>query len=110
MKIQNDKTLKIAVASGRKAKKWQNRDMTWSDFLSRLSRPVITGETVAEYAAMPRDRQSEVKDVGGYVAGYLNGGSRSDVRLRSMVTLDADFADGTLWDGFRFLYGCAAAI
>lgn len=110
MKIQNDKTLKIAVASGRKAKKWQNRDMTWSDFLSRLSRPVITGETVAEYAAMPRDRQSEVKDVGGYVAGYLNGGSRSDVRLRSMVTLDADFADGTLWDAFCFLYGCAAAI
>lgn len=110
MKPKNDKLLDIALANSRKAKKWTNRKMLWSAFLKRLEAPIVTEETVAEFAAMPKEKQGEIKDVGGFVAGYLAGGSRSDVRSRSMVTLDADYADGMLWEDFCRLYDCAAAI
>lgn len=59
---------------------------------------------------MSRDRQSEVKDVGAFVGGYCNNGDRKDVRHRSVLCLDADFADGVLWDDWKLLFGCAAAV
>jgi hypothetical protein len=59
---------------------------------------------------MSRDRQSDIKDVGGFVGGYCNNGSRSDVRHRSVVCLDADFADADLWTDWGLLYGNAAAV
>ena len=59
---------------------------------------------------MNRNRQSEIKDVGGFVGGYCNNGSRSDVRHRSVLCLDADFADDDLWPDWALFYGCAAAV
>jgi predicted P-loop ATPase len=84
--------------------------MTWSEMLTRLSKTTRTPETVAEYKAMGRDQQSEVKDVGGFVGGYCNNGSRSDIRHRSLLCLDADFADAELWPDWELLYGKAAAV
>lgn len=110
MKIQNDKALDIALGNNRKTKKWKNRRMTWSEILDRLASTTRTPETVAEYRAMSRDRQSEVKDVGGFVGGYCNNGSRSDIRHRSILCLDADFADADLWPDWELLYGKAAAV
>ncbi|MBQ9428599.1 MAG: hypothetical protein IJU41_03530 [Clostridia bacterium] len=106
----NNTKLKIATGTGRKAKRWKNVEIPWSDFVDRLRTPVVTNETVAEYRAMSRERQSEIKDVGGFVAGYLSGGDRSKVKSRSMITLDADFADGTLWDAYCLAYDSAAVL
>ena len=110
MTVQNDKALDIALGNSRKTKTWKNRPMQWSELLERLSKETRTPETVAEYKAMSRDRQSEVKDVGGFVGGYCNNGSRSDIRFRSLLCLDADFADGELWNDWGLFYGHAAAV
>ena len=110
MTVQFDKALDVALGNSRKAKMWKNKPVRWSELLDRLSTTTRTPETVAEYKVMSRSRQSEIKDVGGFVGGYCNNGSRSDVRHRSLLCLDADYADGELWDDYRLLYGNAAAI
>ena len=110
MTVQNDKALDIALGNTRKTKKWHNKPVLWSELLDRLGNTTRTPETVAEYKVMGRNRQSEIKDVGGFVGGYCNNGSRSDIRFRSILCLDADFADGDLWDDWGLLYGNAAAV
>lgn len=110
MNVQNDKALDIALGNSRKTKTWKNKTIRWSELLDRLSTATRTPETMAEYKAMTRDQQSQIKDVGGFVGGYCNNGSRSDIRFRSILCLDADFADGDLWPDWELLYGNAAAL
>jgi len=110
MNVQFDKKLTIATANSRKAKKWKNREVLWSALLDRLSRETRTAETMAEYRAMGRDRQADVKDVGGFVGGYCREGRRTDVEFRSLICLDADFASPGFWDAFKEKYSCAACV
>ena len=110
MELRYDKTLDVALGNRRKTKTWKNKTLQWSELLSRLAKETRTSETVAEYKAMGRDQQSEIKDVGGFVGGYCNNGSRSDIRFRSVLCLDADFADDDLWPDWELLYGNAAAV
>lgn len=110
MKVQHDKLLDVALGNSRKTKTWKNRQMSWSEMLDKMATTTRTPETMAEYKAMSRDRQSEIKDVGGFLGGYCNNGSRSDVKHRSILCLDADFADADLWPDWGLLYGNAAAI
>lgn len=110
MVVQYDKPLDVALGNSRKTKAWKNKPLLWSDLLDRLAKTTRTPETVAEYKAMSRAQQSDIKDVGGFVGGYCNEGSRSDVRHRSMLCLDADFADADLWPDWGLIYGNAAAI
>ncbi len=105
-----DKALDVAVGNSRKTKTWKNRPMQWSELLARMAKETRTPETVAEYKAMGRDQQSEIKDVGGFVGGYCNNGNRSDIRHRSLLCLDADFATGSLWDDWTLLFGNAGAV
>ena len=109
MTVRNDKALDIALGNSRKTKAWKNKPVLWSELLDRLAKETRTPETVAEYKAMSRNQQSDIKDVGGFVGGYCNNGSRSDVRHRSILCLDADFADNDLWTDWLMLYGHAAA-
>lgn len=108
--LKHDKALDIALGNSRKTKNWKNRPLKWSDLLNRLEHTTRTPETMAEYKAMNRDQQSDIKDVGGFVGGYCNNGSRSDIRFRSVLCLDADFADADLWADFGLIYGSAAAV
>ena len=110
MNVQHDKTLDVALGNSRKTKTWKNRPMQWSELLERMSKTVRTTETVAEYRAMTRDQQSERKDQGGFVGGYCNNGSRSDIRFRSVLCLDADYADNELWSDWCLFYGNAGAV
>ena len=110
MNIQHDKGLDVALGNSRKTKTWKNRPMLWSELLARMAKETRTPETVAEYKAMGREQQSEIKDVGGFVGGYCNNGNRSDIRHRSLLCLDADFATGTLWDDWCLLFGNAGAV
>ena len=108
--IKHDKALEVALGNSRKTKTWKNKTIRWSELLDRLSKETRTPETVAEYKAMGRNQQSDIKDVGGFVGGYCNNGSRSDIRFRSILCLDADFADADLWPDWELLYGKAAAV
>lgn len=110
MNLQHDKTLDLALGNSRKTKTWKNGTQSWSDLVERLSSTTRTPETVAEYRTMGRNQQADIKDVGGFVGGYCNNGSRSDIRHRSILCLDADFADADLWTDWELLYGRAAAV
>lgn len=110
MQVTYDKALDVALGNNRKTKTWKNKTMLWSELLDRMATPTRTSETVAEYKAMSRDRQSDIKDVGGFVGGYCNNGSRSDIRHRSILCLDADYADFLLWDDWRRLFSSPAAV
>lgn len=110
MNVQHDKILDVALGNSRKTKTWKNRPMKWSELLDRMSQTVRTTETIAEYRAMTRDQQSERKDQGGFVGGYCNNGSRSDIRFRSVLCLDADYADHELWGDWCMFYGNAGAV
>ena len=110
MKITFDKPMHVAIGNSRKTKTWKNRTLLWSELLDRLTTTTRTPETVAEYKAMSRARQSEIKDVGGFVGGYCIDGSRSNVAHRSIVCLDADYADSDIWPDWQLLYGKAAAV
>ncbi len=110
--LQHDGLLTIAVGNSRKETAWKNRELLWSDLLGRLRETRRTGETFAEYQAMPKAERDGIKDVGGFVGGPLKGGRRKceTVSWRQIVTLDADFIKGDLWAGIEtiFDYGCAA--
>lgn len=110
MVLEFDKLLDVAVGNSRKTKVWKNETLRWSEILDRLGNVTRTAETVAEYRAMGRNRQSEIKDVGGFVGGYCPEGNRSRVEHRSLLCLDADFAAPSLWDDWALLEGYAAAV
>jgi predicted P-loop ATPase len=107
-----DRKLQIATAHSRKATRWQNKKVSWGRLCERCTQVVRTGETHGEYMAMSKDEQGRVKDVGGFVGGYLDGGvrKRESVRLRSVLTLDLDNKARGAWDAFKAKYGCAAMV
>ena len=78
--------------------------VSWEEFVDRLSHPTWTDETLDEYAAMTSEQRTEVKDVGGYVAGEFEGGKRSKSLLKSryVLTIDADEATPDDIDEFEF--------
>lgn len=112
IKIRYDCAVDIATAHSHLAKRWQNKTWSWSDLVRQCAEPKRTGETVAEYLRMTREEQSNIKDVGGFVGGYLSHGTRkaSNVLYRSVVTLDIDFGTMELWDDFTMNYDVAALI
>lgn len=104
--------MKIATCKNRYTTIYQNADIDWLTFLERLRTTIRTEETVAEYRAMTKGQQAAIKDVGGFVAGELRNGRRNNqsVISRSMLTLDADFADVNAIDTIKTLYGFRCAI
>lgn len=112
MQITHDGTFDIAIGRNRKETAWKNKEYTWSQFLERIKDTHRTVETVAEYFAAKKPRQDELKDVGGFVGGYLTKGRRKkgSVMHRQLVTLDLDFATSELWDTLTLLYGHAMAM
>ena len=104
--------LMIAQGRDRMASVWQNTPISWDDLKARLSAPVVTRETALEYAGMTREEQTRVKDVGGFVGGYLNEGRRKadKVRCRSLITLDYDAFDSDHLDQIRKMLRCAWVI
>ena len=100
--------MKILIATGasRTAKKWKNQETTWEKFLEKLRTTTRTRETMAEYMKMPKREQDRIKDVGGFVGGYLKNGRRlaGNVINRQLVTLDADFGDESLLSTLDLFY------
>ena len=100
--------MKILIATGasRTAKKWKNQETTWEKFLEKLRTTTRTRETMAEYMKMPKREQDRIKDVGGFVGGYLKNGRRlaGNVINRQLVCLDADFGDDSLLSTLDLFY------
>ena len=111
-RIDLAQTLTISEGESRKATSFAARRMTWARFVARLRTPVRTAETCAQYAAMSRAERAEIKDVGGFVGGRLEGGSRKagSVTERQLLCLDIDYGDETIWDSWACLIGCAAVM
>ncbi|MBG9567551.1 virulence-associated E family protein [Brevibacillus agri] len=110
-----DRQLTISSAGSRKATHWPAQTIYWSELVERLRVAVRGTETLAEYLRLPKSKQDDLKDVGGFMAGTLAGYRRkaSAVTGRDIITLDLDNipAGGTA-DVLRRVdaLGCAYAV
>ena len=83
----------LSIGNSRRATQWPATVLWWSEMVERLKTPVRGAETLADYLALPRSRQDDLKDVGGYVGGTVRGGGRRKagaIEGRDILTLDLD--------------------
>lgn len=108
----NDNDLDIAIGLSVVSKTWKNTKMKWSQLVEKLSTPVVTAETYKQFMTASKTEQGKIKDVGGFVGGFLNGGKRdkASILYRQVLTLDIDFSHQNFWWDFTMLYDCAAVI
>lgn len=92
--MKHDKLINIAIGRSRKEINYVNKSISYSDFINDyLKDTKYTKEDYKEYINFSKDIQDNIKDVGGFVGGFLKEGKRrkDTVINRSLVTLDADF-------------------
>lgn len=111
IRLKYNYTLDIATAKSRKATKWLNKRVEWQDLLTQLEETERTPETLKQYFSYTKDKQDDIKDVGGFVGGYLIGGQRKKdtVEFRQIVCLDIDHAGVEVWEDF-IVWGNAGAL
>ncbi|WP_127580167.1 virulence-associated E family protein [Paenibacillus koleovorans] len=105
--------LDISFGKHRADTSWKPEYLSWDEFVERLRKVRRTPETMAQYDAMSVPNKGKAKDGSAFVGGLIRGGRRKkeNVDSRSLVTLDADFADdGFLWAVELVLGGTAYAI
>lgn len=102
----------IATGKSRKDKKWKNQDISWPQFIEKVKDTHRTVETYAEFKQMSKTKKSDIKDVGGFVAGKLKEGRRLDTNVisRSLLTLDLDFAPNDFWETYDLLFDFEACM
>lgn len=90
--MNNDRKITISVGSNRKSINWQRQDLNYSDFIKKFEKPTRSKEALEEYLKLPKPKQDELKDVGGFVGGTLTSPRRkaNNVAFRDLVTLDFD--------------------
>lgn len=114
--------MEINIATGRnwksrETKLWKNVKITWPNLVEKLSHTTYTLENYKEYISWGqtkagKEKQSDTKDRGGFVGGYLKDGKRSPntVTYRQLITLDLDYSNIDFWDDFIMFYDVAAVI
>ena len=87
-----NREISISTANSRKDMVWKQEKLFWSEFIERLKTPFRSTETLEEYMKMPKSKQDDLKDVGGFVGGELKDGRRKNSNLlsRNLITLDLD--------------------
>ncbi|MCI7343056.1 MAG: virulence-associated E family protein [Fusobacterium necrophorum] len=90
--MQYSRTITISTANNRYSEQWTAVEMTWTAFVEKLGKPIVTAESYEEYMTYKKKKQDQIKDVGGFVGGALASSLRrnSTIRTRSIVTLDLD--------------------
>ncbi len=103
--MKYDIELDIATADTCRAVKWRNVRTTWTALVDTLRETQRTSETVKQYFGYTKDHQGKIKDVGGFVGGYLREGRRLKgyVEFRQLVALDVDFGGLDAWRAFELL-------
>ena len=111
-KLEYDGNLSIAVGLNVSSKIWKNTKITWSNLVQKLATPVVTAETYKRFINATKEEQGKIKDVGGFVGGFLTNGRRdkTNVLYRQLITLDIDFSHENFWWDFTMLFDCAAVI
>tara|TARA_R110000787_G_scaffold97665_4_gene201337 strand:+ start:35264 stop:37654 length:2391 start_codon:yes stop_codon:yes gene_type:complete len=109
---ENNVKLNIAEGLSVKSKSWKNRKVDWSKLVLKLKTATVTNETLKQYAAASKDERSKIKDVGGFVGGYLLNGRRKpeNVLNRQMLTLDIDYGHLDFWIDFKLIFNNAALL
>lgn len=110
--MTHDGKIDIAVGMSAKSKTWKNQTFSWSEFVQKISKEHKTRETFKEFIRATRAEQFKIKDVGGYVGGYLRNGRRKpeNVVHRQLLTLDVDFATAEFWEDFVLQFENAAVL
>ena len=80
----------ITEFQNRKAPLGTKLEMTWEDLTTRLKKVEITPEPMEEYAASTNEQRTDIKDVGGYVAGEFKYNRRSKNNLISRYVLNRE--------------------
>lgn len=111
-KLEYDENLSIAIGMSVSSKVWKNTKTTWSNLVQKLATPVVTAETYKRFMSATKEEQSKIKDVGGFVGGFLTNGRRdkTNVLYRQLITLDIDFSHENFWWDFTMLFDWAAVI
>lgn len=105
-------TFNIATGLSASSKVWRNNKISWEAFIQKMQIPVRTGETYKSFISATKEEQSKIKDVGGFVGGFLTNGRRDkkNVLYRQLLTLDIDYSHEHFWWDFTMLFDCAALI
>ena len=80
-KLEYDGNLSIAIGLNVASKVWKNTKITWSDLVQKLATPVVTAETYKRFMNATKEEQSKIKDVGGFVGGFLTNGKRENTNV-----------------------------
>jgi len=90
--MQYDRKIVITTGVSRKASTWKAQALLWSELITKLASPVRGTETLKHYLQLPKAKQDELKDVGGFVGGTFNGEKRKADKVtgRDLITLDMD--------------------
>ena len=90
--MQNDRKITISAGASRRATLWGAQTLLVSELYTKLKTPARGTETLAEYMGLKKAQQDELKDIGGFMGGTLNGPRRkaNNVTGRDIVTLDLD--------------------
>lgn len=102
----------IAVGTSRMQKHYKNVTVSWASLVKRLETPTRTGETTAEFQKLSKAEKARLKDVGGFVGGYLENGLRTRLKYRSLICLDLDYSkpDSDVWELWMTAFGNCAAL
>lgn len=110
--MNHDGKINIAVGLSAESKRWKNKTFNYSDFVAKIAENQKTGETYKEFMSCTKAEQGKIKDVGGYVGGYIRNGRRNPKNIvhRQLLTLDIDFAHLDFWSDFTLQFENAAVI
>lgn len=100
--MDNTTKFTLTIFRNRKTPVGTRKEMTWSELFHAFQHPEVTEESFEEYQAMTNEQKTEVKDVGGYVAGEFRGNRRSKAALvsRQIIAIDADDAGKNDWKDY----------
>ena len=96
----------LTVFKNRRVTAGARLELTWDEIIEKFRTPVYTDEFADEYEAMTNEQKTDVKDVGGYVAGEMTSNRRSKAALlnRQIITIDVDHAPQNFVEATRILF------